>query len=78
MKILIMYTIFWVYDGNNSIFSFLASIHMSPPLLRRKSVAVFVFEFGALFCGSSSLHPFPTPTLSLKNQAHRMNLGTAF
>ena len=72
-----MCTIFWVYDGNNSLSSFLVSTHMSP-LLRRKSDVVFVFEFGVLFCGSSSLRPFPTPTLSLKNQAHRRNLGTAF
>ena len=78
MKILIMCTIFWVYDGNNSLSSFLVSTHMSPLLLRRKSAVVFVFEFGALFCGSSNLRPFPTPTLSLKNQAHRRNLGTAF
>ena len=78
MKIMIMCTIFWVYDGKNSISSFLVSPHKSPPLLRRKSDVVFVFEFGVLFCGSSSLRPFPTPTLSLKNQAHRRNLGTVF
>ena len=78
MKIMIMCTIFWVYDGKNSISSFLVSTHKSPPLLRRKSVEVFGYEVGVLFCGSSSLHPFPTPTISLKNQAHRRNLGTVF